>query len=133
MSGQFHLRPYTQANGQYTVTFMRYLQRHYPDQRLLVFWDGATYHRYGQMRQLLHTINQGLPEDQWKIYCVRLAPYAPQENPVEDVWLKAKTFVRQQLHLAPTFDKIKQLFVRAIKRERYFDFPKLNQYTMSYA
>ena len=29
-----------------------------------------------------------------KIDCTRLAPYTPQENPVEDLWLKGKTFVR---------------------------------------
>ena len=30
--GQFYLRPYERANGHYTVPFLRYLQRRYPDQ-----------------------------------------------------------------------------------------------------
>ena len=84
------------------------------------------------MIDFLRLVNQDLPEDQWKITCIRLAPHAPQENPVEDVWLKAKAFVRRHFHLADSFQKVKQLFVRAIKSEPYFDFPKLDQHVSSY-
>lgn len=131
-TGQFHLRPYQRANGHYTVTFVRYLLRRYPDQQLLLFWDGATYHQYGQMRDFLCQVNQGLPPNQWKVTCILLAPHAPQENPVEDVWLKAKTFVRRHFHWATSFHKVKQLFTRAIKSVPYFDFPKLDRYMNSY-
>ena len=130
-SGQFYLRPYERANGHYTVTFLRYLQRRYPDQQLVISGDGATYHRYGEMIDFLCQVNQGLPENQWNIPCILLAPHTPQENPVEDVWLKAKTFVRQHFHLIHSFEKVKQLFVQAIKKECYFDFPKLDQYMIS--
>ena len=130
-SGQFYLRPYERANGHYTVTFLRYLQRLYPDQQLVIFWDGATYHRYGERIDFLQQVNQGLAEHQWKVTCILLAPHAPQENPVEDVWLKAKTFVPQHFHVATSFKKVKQLFVRAIESEPYFDFPKLDQYMIS--
>ena len=98
----------------------------------MIFWDGATYHRYGEMIEFLRQVNQGLTEDQWKVTCVFLAPHAPQENPVEDVWLKAKTFVRRHCYLASSFDKVKQLFMRAIKSEPYFDFPKLDQYMIAH-
>ena len=49
-SGQFYLRPYERANGHYTVTFLRYLQRLYPDQQLVIFWDGEMidFHSTGQ-------------------------------------------------------------------------------------
>ena len=115
----------------YTVTFLRYLQRLYPDQQLVIFWDGATYHRYGERIDFLQQVNQGLAEHQWKVTCILLAPHAPQENPVEDVWLKAKTFVPQHFHVATSFKKVKQLFVRAIESEPYFDFTKLDQYMIS--
>jgi transposase len=130
-SGQFYLRPYERANGHYTVTFLRYLQRLYPDQQLVIFWDGATYHRYGERIDFLQQVNQGLAKHQWKVTCILLAPHAPQGNPVEDVWLKAKTFVPQHFHVATSFKKVKQLFVRAIESEPYFDFPKLDQYMIS--
>ena len=84
------------------------------------------------MREYLHRINQGVPPDQWKVTCILLAPHAPQENPVEDVWLKAKTWVRRHVHLATSFQKVKQLFTRATKGVPYFDFPKLDQYMNSY-
>jgi transposase len=131
-TGQFHLRPYPQANSHATVLFPRYLQRCYPDQQLLLFWDRASYHRQGEMATFLQQVNQDLPPAQWRIICLPLAPYAPEENPVEDIWLKGKTFVRKQAWLTTTFVEVKQLFVQGIRQERYFDFPKLNQYLSSH-
>jgi hypothetical protein len=43
---------------------VRYLQRRYPDQQLVFFWDGAACHRYGKMREYLQQVNQGLPPEQ---------------------------------------------------------------------
>ena len=131
-NGQFLLRAYPKADSHYTVLFMRYLQRCRPDQQLLIFWDGASYHRQKEMRDFLQQINGDRPPEQWKVICFPLAPYASQENPVEDVWLKGKTFVRKQALSAICFTQIKQLFVKGIRQEKFFDFPKLNQYLFSY-
>ncbi|MBW4634001.1 MAG: transposase [Iphinoe sp. HA4291-MV1] len=48
----------------------------------LLIWDGASYHRSVEIREYLASINQNLPSQQWKITCIRLAPYAPEQNPV---------------------------------------------------
>ena len=96
-SGQFLLRAYPKADSHYTVLFLRYLMRCSPDQQLLIFWDRASYHRQKEMRDFLQEINGDLLPEQWPITCFPLAPYAPQENPVEDVWLQGKTFVEQVL------------------------------------
>ena len=50
---------------------------------------------------------------------MRLAPYTPQENPVEDIWLKGKTFVRTHALGTPCFEPIKNLFVEGIRRKKY--------------
>ncbi|MBW4539458.1 MAG: transposase [Myxacorys chilensis ATA2-1-KO14] len=30
------------------------------------------------------------------IYCICFAPNAPEQNPIEDVWLQAKNYLRQR-------------------------------------
>ena len=38
------------------------------------------------------TINQEKTEEEWLINCLKFAPNAPKQNPVEDIWLQAKNF-----------------------------------------
>ena len=109
----------------------RYLQQQRPGQKLLIFWDGASYHHQQAMRDFLQTIHADLPPQEWKIDCTRLAPYTPQENPVEDLWLKGKTFVRTHALLTTCFEQIKDLFVKGIRQKKYCQFPKLMQYTIA--
>ena len=35
-------------------------------------------------------INQEKPEEKWLINCLKFAPNAPEQNPVEDIWLQTK-------------------------------------------
>lgn len=127
--GQFLLAPYPTANSAYTVKFVRRLQARHSGERLLLIWDGAGYHRQGEMLDFLHRVNDGLPKEKWPVTCIQLAPHAPEENPVEDIWLMAKTHVRQHFYLHSTFRQVNTLFVKAIRQHEYFDFPKLNDYT----
>ena len=131
VKGTFLMQSYPKANAQHTVDFIRYIQQRRPGQRLLIFWDGASYHRQQAMRTVLETIQADCPPDQWKVCCMRLAPYTPQENPVEDIWLKGKTFVRTHALGTTSFEQIKDLFVKGIRQKKYFHFPKLQQYTVS--
>ena len=127
--GQFFLTPYPTANSEFTVKFIYDLQDQRPGERLLLIWDGAGYHRQKDMLDFLHRVNGGLPKEQWPVTCIQLAPHAPEENPVEDVWLMAKTYVRQHYHLHSIFQQVDDRFVEAISQHSYFDFPKLNEYT----
>ena len=88
------MQSYPKANSQHTVDFVRYLQQRRPGQKLLIFWDGVSYHHQQAMRDFLQALQADQAPNEWKIDGTRLAPYAPQENPVEDLWLKGKTFVR---------------------------------------
>jgi hypothetical protein len=38
------LIPYEQGNGESTVSFIEHLQLLHPDKKLLIIWDGASYH-----------------------------------------------------------------------------------------
>jgi hypothetical protein len=43
--GQVRLWPYARANGEYTIDVLRRLRTEWPEDKLIVVWDGASYHR----------------------------------------------------------------------------------------
>ena len=126
-TGEFLVIAYPKGNCDHTIEFLQYLQSQSPGQRLIVIWDGASYHRSGQNWQYLEQVNVGKVEPDWQLYCLRFAPNAPQQNPVEDIWLQALTYVRQRYYQCPSFKSLKQLF-RQFLDGRVFDFPKLHHY-----
>ena len=71
---------------------LKYLQAQYPQSRIALIWDGASYHRSKEVKNYLNSINQGLEPRKWKITCIRFAPNAPEQNPIEDVWRECQTF-----------------------------------------
>ena len=126
-SNQMLVQPYEKGESQFTIAFLKYLQAEYPQSRIAVIWDGASYHRSGEVQSYLASVNQGLEPDQWPITCIRFAPNAPEQNPIEDVWLSAKGFVREFYSLCGSFSVVKRLFELAT-HEQIFDFPKLSLY-----
>ena len=95
--------------------------------------------RSEEVKTYLQALNQNLTEDIWAITCTRFAervcgqmlcpqishPNAPEQNPVEDVWLQAKRFIRRCYHLCKSFTVVKFLFEFVTLRQ-IFDFPKLS-------
>ena len=80
-----------------------------------------------RLEPTLESVNLGLDESNWKITCIRFAPNAPQQNPIEDIWLQAKRFLRECYHLCKSFGVVKYLFELVTHRQS-FDFPKLFTY-----
>lgn len=107
---EFHLSEAPAGNGGHTVAYLQWCQTLYPDKKLLLLWDGASYHRGAEMRKFLATTNDGLAEADWQVTCMRFAPNAPEQNPTEDVWLKGKTHLRKQFALNKTFAQVKRCF-----------------------
>jgi len=126
-TGEVTVHPYPAGNGAYTVVFIKFLRGKYPGKRLTRIWDGATYHKQGEMPVYLAGINEGLDADAWGVTCLILAPHAPEQNPIEDIWLKAKQYVRKHWWLCDRFKKVKELFLEAIENQ-FFDFQKLHMY-----
>jgi len=127
LSGEMLLQAYPKGNSENTVKFLDYLQQQYPGKRIVIIWDGASYHKFGQTPAYLAKVNQDLMEDEWKITCLLFAPNAPEQNPVEDVWLKGKNFIRKYFHLCLSFKDVKNLFVETLQHQT-FDFSKLLHY-----
>jgi transposase len=76
---------------------------------------------------LYEEINEGISTSNWLITCALFAPNAPQQNPVKDVWLQAKNFLRKYWHLCRSFKAIKILF-DLFANEQKFNFPKVHLY-----
>ena len=63
---EFVLTPYERGNGVSTVSFIEYLQALHPDKKLIIIWDGASYHCSEEVRAYLNKVNHGLEEKAWK-------------------------------------------------------------------
>ena len=110
VSREFHLKDFSGGNGENTVTYLRWLMDLYRGKKLLLLWDGATYHRDIQCQEFLAQVNQGLEEKDWIVTCLRFAPNAPDQNPVEDIWLAGKNYVRKKFSENKTFAAVKKSF-----------------------
>ena len=126
-TNQFFVQGYDAGNSENTVLFLKYLEGLNPEKRILIFWDGASYHRFGKTRDYLGEINKDLNRSEWWITCELFAPNAPEQNPVEDIWLQAKRFIREYWCLCKTFPIVKMLFILATHCQ-FFNFDKVNMY-----
>ena len=124
---EFFVKAYDKADSEKTVDFVKALLAQCPGQRIAIIWDRASYHRYKKMKEYLEEVNGGLPPESWPVTCILLAPNAPEQNPVEDIWLKGKNEIRKNYYLCNSFKEVKDVFVRAIDG-KVFDFPKVYQY-----
>lgn len=124
---EFTIKGYPAGNGESTVEFVKYLQSKYPQAKIVLIWDGASYHRFGEFRDFLEQVNNETPVSERQINCILFAPNAPQQNPVEDVWLQAKNFLRKYWHLCQSFRAIKVLFEFFTDQQK-FDFHKIELY-----
>ncbi|WP_246556411.1 IS630 family transposase [Desulfonema magnum] len=127
LTGEFHVLPYDIGNGANTVSFVRRLEEIYEGSRIILIWDGATYHKYGEMRRYLEESDGGLNEKDWKVTCMLFPPYAPDQNPVEEIWRKGKNFLRRHFYENKTFGDVKESFLNFLT-EQIFSFPKLEAY-----
>ncbi len=56
-SKEFVTKAYGTANLENTIDFLKYLQSLFSEQRIAVFWDGASYHRSRELKAYLSTVN----------------------------------------------------------------------------
>jgi len=59
MTQAVHLQERPVGDGASTVAYLRWCQSLYPDKRLLLLWDGASYHRGAEMQTFLAQENAG--------------------------------------------------------------------------
>ena len=71
------LWPYSRANGDHTIDVLRRLRAAFPDEALIVLWDGAPYHRAKAVREAARALY---------ITLMPLPGYSPDRMPVEELW-----------------------------------------------
>jgi transposase len=75
--GPVRLWPFPRANGEHTIAVLRRLRAAFPDEALIVLWDGAPYHRAKSVRAAATALN---------ITLMPLPGYSPDLMPVEELW-----------------------------------------------
>jgi transposase len=127
LTHEFHLKAFSAGKGECTVAYLRWLRDTYPGQRIILLWDGASYHRDVQVRTLLAEVNAGGDEKDWQLICLPFAPNAPDQNPVEDIWLQGKNYLRKQFARNKTFAAVKKCFFQFLDHF-HFDSAKFAWY-----
>ena len=122
------------GNGEYTVDFLKKLLKKNSDpnhpeksQKIIIFWDGASDHKGEKMQELLAELNKGLAPEYWKITCHLFAPYAPEKNPIEAIWLSLKSLLRRCYRFCKKFRIMKKMFEFFVEYN-LFDFPDMKKY-----
>lgn len=124
---EFVLSEFDNADSRHTVSFVKQLRELRDGKKLLLIWDCAAYHRYSDMKEYLEEVNKGLEEKDWKVTCLLFEPNAPEQNPVEDIWLKGKNFLRSHFYENKTFQQVKESFTNFLNHQ-IFNFNKLSWY-----
>lgn len=122
------MKPYPRGNGDHTVDFLKDLQTAYPNKKLIILWDNARYHRGKKVKKYLGEVNEGIPDEKdYKITCYHFSPNAPDQNPVEDVWLRGKDFLRKNFYQSESFYQLKEKFLKYLDN-KIFNFKKIKWY-----
>lgn len=114
LTGSPFVMPAETGNSEHSVIFLKTLRRNYQGRRLLIIWDRASYHRGDLLKAYLRELNEDRPEQERLIHLEYFAANAPEQNPMEDVWLAVKTWLRKHWYLFETFQQITHQFVRFI-------------------
>ncbi|WP_287525763.1 transposase [Okeania sp. SIO2C2] len=118
------LSAYQTANTEATIDFVKHLRIQSEEAKIVLIWDGSSYHRSQEFRKFLATINT---QTNITVHCLRFGPYAPSENPIENIWGQAKKLLRQLHQRCRSFAITKKIFELFIKY-RLFSVPNLSKY-----
>jgi len=117
-TGELVLQAAPKADSAATVVFLDKLRGHYSNKQVWVIWDNASYHTSQLVKDYLKEVNGQLPQEHWPLTLIGLATNAPEQNPIEQVWLDGKTKLRKQADLN-TFAQVKKCFVDSISTNTY--------------
>jgi len=84
-TGEAHAFKTTVQNGETTIAILKKLAKKYPNKRIVIFWDNASWHKSKPVREYLAKQNQ------FKLY--NFPTYAPELNPQEHVWKEVRSKV----------------------------------------
>jgi len=106
-TGKEHPKMYNWQNQEHTVDFLKYLRKLYPLKKIILFWDGAPWHKGERIRRYLKRTKN--------LLLVSFPPYSPELNPQEIVWRIARqkiTHNHQEENLEVLADKFHKFLLR---------------------
>lgn len=110
LTKRFVVQEYGAGNEDNTVAFLQYLQSCFEEEtRLVIIWDGASYHRSAGVQEFLQQRGWQLTPKGVENHLYSPGSQ-PEQNPVEDVWLQAKQFIRKYARRCNKFWSVKVLF-----------------------
>lgn len=99
-------------NQEKIIGVLKKLEQSYPRKRICLVWDNAGFHKGKLIRENLKK-NKGLE----RFHLINFPPYAPDANPVEHVWKKAKQTI-SNIQFGD-FGKTKDAFRRAVLNRKF--------------
>lgn len=93
-----------------TVDVLKKLRRKYPQENLLIFWDGAGWHRGSKVKKFI--------EKDKHIKTVNFPRYSPEENPQEHVWKCGRANVTNNKFIED-IDKATDDFVKYLNKTKF--------------
>lgn len=93
-----------------TVDILKEIRKIYPKQKLVIFWDGAGWHRGSKVQDFIK-------EDGF-IETIYFPPYSPEENPQEHVWKAGRSAVTHNQFIQ-SIDQSSMDFVTYINQETF--------------
>ena len=90
-TGQEHAFKKDWQNMYITVDVLKKLRRKYKNKKLIIFWDGAGWHRGSEVKKFI--------EKDGNIETVYFPRYSPEENPQEHVWKKGRANVTNNKYI----------------------------------
>jgi transposase len=105
-TGRAHAYKKERQNMFITVGCLKSLRKCYPKKRLLLFWDGAGWHRGSEVQKFI--------EQDKNIEVIYFPPYSPEENPQEHVWKSVRSNITHNRFIK-NIDLVADEFVTYIK------------------
>lgn len=93
-----------------TVDVLKKLRRKYPKEKLLIFWDGAGWHRGSEVKKFI-------AKDK-NIETIYFPRYSPEENPQEHVWKSGRANVTNNQFIED-IDRATDDFVKYLNKTKF--------------
>lgn len=116
---EFTVKRYRKGDSENTIKFIAYLRAQHPNSQVAIIWDGAPYHTSNAIKEHLAELNQDLAADERLLSFIQFAPYAPEQNPVEPVWLKGKNYLREKAASITRFPEVVRLFLEHLNGKKF--------------
>lgn len=109
-TGEVHAYKKERQNMFITVECLKSIRNFYPEKKLLIFWDGAGWHRGSEVQNFI--------EDDGKIETIYFPAYSPEENPQEHVWKAGRAQITHNRFIS-NIDLVTDEFVEYLQRTKF--------------